>query len=900
MATPCKPGPQDSVLSCPICMDTYKTPRMLPCQHTLCESCLHSYIVNKSRERVLVSDFPCPVCRASTPAPRAFTRIDTWASLFPLNHLLVSLLDSSFQELLDRSGSESGIERCLEHAAKLIEFFCTEHNVKICSKCFKNSHRQCDVIDIEDHIEFTSRFGTVKSDIDNVLHYLNEIIAHLKANIEQLSVEKSSIMNEVKEFRNKVEALLNSFETDVRDQVNVQHDGEVVVLKAQCEKYERIKSEIDTSENSIAKLPASSDIPQALESISSVENELKSHLSFLAGCHSNVKVIKLGFTIEDQLLSFLNTFSQIGNVYTEQFEANVKKPPDLLSRGVTQNESFVPSPREIAGTPELNNSPSSSRHQSPRGLVTRSTASCQLTTNQQSRTPPRKEHKRPLTTVPVQSATPTPIVRPRPERPEVRGIPHFLPGSFSSPVNDTSLEAMVNVESSVYSVATAAVDEERKNEEPQYEVARDIEDDYQLAREIESNNPEYPTTFHSDLDNLSPPANSAINSLVLRPASGNVPRHRVWQYVNIDPFGKKLENSLTTENGEVGERTKRQVDNHMRIRSASTSDIKSDTGKCDTVSATAERVVSEPGKGRVNTSQPLYENTASASPPKLGSERKKFAPRHCIKINNICVRNQEDKQPCTITDSVKLDGQRLVLIDCNNSRLKLLNNDMKRLAYLDFSKEPWNGTALPSNEIAVTVPLEKSIHVIRVTDCSLEATRSIGTRRECWGIGYVDGRFVVTTKDDGNLVIFLDRTGRELQLINFASRENPNILRPVSVSISHRDNALYISCEGQSGTKGSVVKMTSRGDIQIVLTNKDLDRPYSSALDADDNVLVTALRSSNVMAFMDGGGKALSLLSRDSGLVRPQHIQVVQRAEESMVFFLSERRSDCMGLYEVK
>lgn len=889
-------SPQDNILCCPICMDIYKTPRMLPCQHTLCESCLHSYIVNKSRERVLVSDFPCPVCRAITPAPRAFTRIDTWSTLFPLNHLLVSLLDSSFHEMLEKRETPSAIERCAEHAGKAIEFFCVEHNAKLCSKCFKNIHRQCDILDIEEHVEFTSRFNVVKTDVENLLSYLNDAVMHLKTNIEQLSTEKSSIMAEVKDFRGKVEALLNSFETDIKDQVNVEHDGEVVVLKAQCEKYERIKTEIESSEKTLNELPVCS---QSLEMIASIENDIKSQSSFIHGCHSNIKVIKLEFAIENQLLSFLNSFNKLGSVNVNHFESNLHEPPELMSRGNTLNESFIPSPRDVSADDVPSRSPI--RHVSPRAIiiarppVNEATANQTATLTERSHKRTQKEQKRPKT-VPIESTAPTPVVRPRPERPDIHGIRHFLPRSCSSPVrNHDNHDAVDRSEASTNSEAK--------------ESTVDLSDDdssvfSDVAKNLDKDNVDESGTLDG--------TNKAQTGASSKPPTSEKPKHRVWHYVNVMSGVGDLSSSRRISEGTDTVDSSGNMKFLFRNRSSSASSASPDSKAVASASGVSQLArIFKPAQIEENLNSPLYENSSVCSPNSAQSKSDAktltfepltsscTTPKQCAKLKSIVIKVEGDSRECTITGSVELSDKRLVVVDCNNSRVKLFNADFAYVCHLDMNKEPWNVASISVGEIAVTVPLEKTIHVIRVSGSSMSTQRCIVTRRECWGIAIVDGKMIVTTKDDGNQIAFLDDNGRELQVINFASRENPNILRPVSVTRARTDHVLYICCEGQSGTKGSLVRMSTRGDVLYVFTHKELDRPYSTAVDADDNVYITAIRSANVLMLSEGGASVMTILSRDLGLSRPQHIHISNRDDGSFLV-LTERRSDKADIYCLK
>lgn len=54
----------EDLLKCAICMDRYEQPKILPCFHTFCESCLDLYAKKKGG-----ISFPCPSCRANVNLP---------------------------------------------------------------------------------------------------------------------------------------------------------------------------------------------------------------------------------------------------------------------------------------------------------------------------------------------------------------------------------------------------------------------------------------------------------------------------------------------------------------------------------------------------------------------------------------------------------------------------------------------------------------------------------------------------------------------------------------------------------------------------------------------------------------------------------------------------------------
>lgn len=893
MAATLSKSPQDNILCCPICMDIYKTPRMLPCQHTLCEACLHSYIVNKSRERVLVSEFPCPVCRASTPAPRTFTRIDTWANLFPLNYLLVSLLDSSFQQILEKAEPHS--ETCVDHVGKPVEFFCLEHNVKLCSKCFKNSHRHCDVLDIEEHIDFTSRHNIVTTDVDNLISYLNDIIAHLKANIEQLTEQKCSILKEVKDFKNKIESLIHAFEMGIEESVNSQHDAEVTALKAQCEKYEKIKTEIDGSGECLSKLPIAGGFAQSIQMIHTIENEIKGQLSYIQGCHSNVRSIKLEFAIDNKLLSFVNAFSHIESVSIHHFEPALQDPPELLSRECSPKEFFGPS-RDMSTTiPEDIFTQSPNHHISIQTCIPETAVTNAIDQKTNVMTQRQKEIKKRSKTVPMQSTAPTPVVRPRPERPNIKVVP-FFPKSCSSPV---SLSHGTVTHSTV-------VDKQTQNEQRSNESNND-----NVILITGENNHQTGARCNGSTYDLS----SAIQK---EPSSSESQvKHRAFQYVNVAKCADGSRSMMNSNKNETPEECAEEMRQLFAVRSMSISSAHADSN--NVMSPPENQILSNfevatPTIQLDVDSPPLYENShfTQVSTPSLSNTEQsnksnskqelsklKHASKVCTKLKEVRIKIEEDLRDCTITGSVELPDKRLVLVDCNNSRIKLFSADFVKIAHLDMAKEPWNVTSTSANEIAVSIPLDKTIHIIRVSASGLGVQRCIVTRKECWGICYMDKKFIITTKDDGNQVAFLDEHGRELQIINFAARENPNILRPVSLTSIHSENMLYICCEGKSGTNGSVVKMSTRGDLLHVFANKDLDRPYGAAVDKDMNVFITAIRSANVLLLSEGNASVTTILSRDLGLSRPQHLHLTTRQEKT-ILMLTERRSDTASLYYIQ
>lgn len=71
----------EQLLTCSICLDRYKQPKLLPCHHTFCLPCLDSYA------DTVHHNLKCPECRSEHPVPY------DGAKAFPNNLTLAKFLD---------------------------------------------------------------------------------------------------------------------------------------------------------------------------------------------------------------------------------------------------------------------------------------------------------------------------------------------------------------------------------------------------------------------------------------------------------------------------------------------------------------------------------------------------------------------------------------------------------------------------------------------------------------------------------------------------------------------------------------------------------------------------------------------------------------------------------------
>ena len=115
---------------CPLCLETVKDPKTLPCLHSFCLVCLDKH-ANYAR-RQLQTAIKCPVCQASFQIPQE----DTFGGLPASFHLnrLVDLL-----ALADGGTESQQCGSCEENNSAT--HYCFECQSFLCTTCFEAHQR---------------------------------------------------------------------------------------------------------------------------------------------------------------------------------------------------------------------------------------------------------------------------------------------------------------------------------------------------------------------------------------------------------------------------------------------------------------------------------------------------------------------------------------------------------------------------------------------------------------------------------------------------------------------------------------------------------------------------------------------------------------------------------------
>nr|XP_022305478.1 tripartite motif-containing protein 45-like [Crassostrea virginica] len=248
---------------CPICFESFKTPRYLPCFHTFCHNCLSSFILSTCKSKENPMGFPCPLCRQFVPAPSSIGEPEKWTEIIPINRIVKTMCEKKDQycdacrradeeeiatdwckscseslcricakchkrnaatqnhELIPVSDKDTipiAIENrvlCIDHNAPA-KYLCVDHEELCCGECVCTKHRKCNQVDeIEKTAENLIQSGTLKQLAQDIQKH-NDVLIQAKTGSE-------TTMRHIDETSDKI----SQESTDLRDKL-VQHINDLV------------------------------------------------------------------------------------------------------------------------------------------------------------------------------------------------------------------------------------------------------------------------------------------------------------------------------------------------------------------------------------------------------------------------------------------------------------------------------------------------------------------------------------------------------------------------------------------------------------------------------------------------------------------------------------------------
>ena len=210
------PSSLDNYLSCQICFENFeengdRVPRILPCRHTVCESCIKGMIQGNK--------IICPECREEHQAKKQ-------GKSFQQNKYILAQVSRKKKNEKDEGPK---VDMCPQHKKEII-FFCEEDDCKkaICKTCLTKEHKKHDVVDIED-----KKKEALLKNIENTKKDLTQKISILfqaKDDVQRKTKLTVNGLNKAKEEMNKkFDVMIKETENKMKD-ATARIDSDVAMI----------------------------------------------------------------------------------------------------------------------------------------------------------------------------------------------------------------------------------------------------------------------------------------------------------------------------------------------------------------------------------------------------------------------------------------------------------------------------------------------------------------------------------------------------------------------------------------------------------------------------------------------------------------------------------------------
>ncbi|KAK3601362.1 hypothetical protein CHS0354_037677 [Potamilus streckersoni] len=327
-------------LECPICLEQFKVPTSLPCLHTFCLKCITSHITDYVTQAGNVEKFNCPVCRQEIQSPRPGISSTEWAKLFPIDSFKASMLPDSKEQLHCDSCAYEGTtstvrgfcivckehlcdecikfhhktkalrehkiinaeelteipdyevqlpneDMCSAHLDEEIKFFCKDHKGLFCSSCTFLNHRACrEVFDLKLQSKELIEMFKPSEIIDKLIDLEAKLqkTTEEKGNcLEKLKHQADHLIVEIQDLRQKVNALFDQIENEVKEQGNRIYKEMSMKLLDEKQQCQSLLAALKNSHRLVKTVTTFGSRPRVVNTLLKVEEQLEYYVKTV--CH---------------------------------------------------------------------------------------------------------------------------------------------------------------------------------------------------------------------------------------------------------------------------------------------------------------------------------------------------------------------------------------------------------------------------------------------------------------------------------------------------------------------------------------------------------------------------------------------------------------------------------------
>jgi hypothetical protein len=319
-----------SLVTCDICTEVFRQPKVLPCQHTFCFDCLQKFCDSCNQQRILrISNFPCPSCRTITHLPPGgLSQFPNDFRVAQICDVIEKLKEEDTKESKDVQGDSCGVCQGVADA------FCMQCARNLCTTCIEkhsNNHlfqHHCTVplkgdrqgLHCPEHKEEVKYYCTECQRGICVVCALTDHNKHsLMDAASALVQQRHTIQAQVKQLRERME------QCEQRAQALASMRSEQMAVTEEHKKQVQLQAKIMIqdikSKKAAAVHMADARYEELLKSVDEEESSLKEDVEQMTELHDEA----LLSTDQNQALQLLGNFAQLESRLTAALEKTINQ-----------------------------------------------------------------------------------------------------------------------------------------------------------------------------------------------------------------------------------------------------------------------------------------------------------------------------------------------------------------------------------------------------------------------------------------------------------------------------------------------------------------------------------------------------------------------------------------------
>ena len=223
-------------ITCPLCLDLFKEPKKLPCDHVYCKECLKGLALR--RLNVSIS---CPECRTITQIPN--NDVANFPTAFRMNRLIEAFQEAKEETDYHKEATGTPAKCCTVHTAQPLALYCETCKMMLCRDCviMSKEHMEHEYDYIEkaaekyrqkhkEGLQITKDFKETLSQVNSQISKVEERIAlEETANQEEIDHAFEKLYNTLEENKRSMKSqLAQKYQAALNNLLKHKHETESI------------------------------------------------------------------------------------------------------------------------------------------------------------------------------------------------------------------------------------------------------------------------------------------------------------------------------------------------------------------------------------------------------------------------------------------------------------------------------------------------------------------------------------------------------------------------------------------------------------------------------------------------------------------------------------------------